>query len=161
MGFSPGDLSRQSLALLAASVNIKAYVLRTVRNNDANPINNVAPSSFTETPCKRSNSTRSGLPTGVAATDPISRRNSIIRRITTCCEITVSTTIIATPIVGNSTDLLEPLAETASAADANRNTIPAATPSVCNRRKVNSTSTPARSWLGRTRNAPGATAALK
>jgi hypothetical protein len=42
MGFSPGDLSGQSLALLAASVNIKGYVLRTVRNNDANPINNVA-----------------------------------------------------------------------------------------------------------------------
>jgi hypothetical protein len=42
MGFSPGDLSGPSLALLAASMNIKGYVLRTVRNNDANPINNVA-----------------------------------------------------------------------------------------------------------------------
>ena len=49
----------------------------------------------------------------------------------------------------------------AIAADASKNNNPAITPNVCSRRKVNSTSIPAWSWFPKTRNAPGATAALK
>ncbi len=83
---------------LRADYEAQTALLRTVRNSAAIPISSTPPSSFTDTPCSRSNSARSGLHRGVAATDPICARSTSIRAITTRCETSVMISMRITPM---------------------------------------------------------------
>lgn len=131
---------------------------RTIKYNPANPASSTPLSSASETRCNLLNSVSSGLSANVAWIEPIWVRNTAMRGLTACCEITVSPIINTTHNAAGAARLANVRVR---ASRTSKKITPHTMPAKCIRHSAYPTIAPAWSRDASTENAPGATTKLK